>query len=134
MVKSNSKIEMDNDASKASNFKTKILNWLIEFIGMTKELINTKYLDASIEVLLSLFSCFIYSWSSKNVDTCKDLIQFDQEQICNNLDSYLIRLFKMKFWKQCQIKLVDWLIFVMNSLIKNQSSHATVSNIKRNIS
>ncbi len=127
MVKTKCLIELTDNNTKVNNIKTNALNWLIEFIGTVKSLTTAKFSRKVLEFSTTVFSCFIYSWSIQTcVESTDELIHIDCERICSDLHVYLKRMFKMTFWKQSQIKMSDWLMFIYNTYINNNCQNEVV--------
>lgn len=81
-------------------------------------------------VSLELFSVFIYSWSMQTFELTDALIKIDLTKVCNDLDVYLGKLFKITFWKQGRTKIIEWLIGIYNSYLDNGLNTIEAANIK----
>lgn len=133
MLKTKSNVELLENNTKINNIKSKALNWLIEFIGTVKTSTTEKFSKKVLEFSTTVFSCFVYSWSVQACvsESSDEFIHVSCVKVCFDLHVYLKRLFKMTFWKQSQIKLIDWLIFIYNSYINNNCQDEVAStNIK----
>ena len=83
------------------------------------------------EFVVTILSCFVYSWSMQTFDSDDSMLELDHEHVCSALDVYLKKVFKQSVWNQIQIKLVDWLIHTFNNLKQVNANISAVVNIKR---
>ena len=106
--------------SKSNGMMNVSLNWLMELIGMIREINNQQDLEnEKVEFGLELFVVFIYAWSHQSPDLNypnenNDLAVIDFDFVYKNFNFYLNKFLKQSHWKQLKKKLIEWLITIQS--------------------